>query len=92
MCSITERCVLAVFAATQVDRFTFLRCKGLGFYASSFMRTITEWLVLTTTTGAPVIGLAFLDLGCVRGFLGNYSFITHYAYSLEFSMGLLLAD
>lgn len=81
MCSITERCVLAVFAATQVDRFTFLRRKGLGLYARSFMRAITEWLALTTTTGAPVIGLTFLDLGCVRGFLGNYSFITHYAYS-----------
>lgn len=92
MCSITERCVLAVFAATEIDCFCLLCRKGLGLNTSSFMRAITEWLALTTTTGAPVVGLAFLDLGCVRGFLGNYSFITHYDYSLGFSMGLLLVD
>lgn len=62
MCAIAERPVFGVLALAESVFAALLNFKGHGLDASTFMRTVAEWLVLGAAAGAPPIFLAFFQV------------------------------
>lgn len=61
MCAIAERPVFGVLALAESVFAALLNFKGHGLDASTFMRTVAEWLVLGAAAGAPPVFLARLQ-------------------------------
>jgi hypothetical protein len=76
MASIAKRAISAVLATTEVNRPALFGDIGFGAHPGSFVRAVTEWLVLTQTAGTPVVGFPrfnfdghgtfFCDFGCAH--------------------------
>ena len=74
MRSVAEGSVPAVLAAAEVNRPIFLRSVGSGSKGAPLVGSIAEGLRGALSAGAPVIGLAGLDLDGHGGFLGDDGF------------------
>ena len=74
MGAVAESAVAAVFAAAEVDGSIFLCGVGLWGKAASLVGSIAERLGGTLAAGAPVVGLASLNLDGDGGLLGDDGF------------------
>lgn len=74
MCPVTERAVVAVLTAAEIDRaalFSGVRSRGEG---ASLMGSVAERLRSALAAGAPVVGLARFNIDGDGGFLSNDGF------------------
>ena len=72
MGTITKCTIATVFAATQINCFSFFCSQLHRLEFSGLVATITKGLTFTQTTRAPVIGFSSFDVGSVGGFLSDF--------------------
>jgi NADH:ubiquinone oxidoreductase subunit K len=69
--AIAERTLLRVLAGAEVDRAVGLSLIRYGREGGAFMAAVAEWLVLTVSTRAPVVGLTGFNEDRERRLLGD---------------------
>ena len=71
---VTEGSLLAVLAATKIDRSGLLGFEFDRRHTCVLVATITKWLLVTAATRAPVVIQARLHFNRIGRFLGNDRF------------------
>ena len=74
MCPVTERAIIAVLAAAEIDRaalFSGVRSRGEG---TSLMGSVAERLRGALAAGAPIVGFTLFNIDGNGGFLSNDGF------------------
>lgn len=74
MCAVTKWWILGMFAAAQMNSFTFLGCKSNRGKRGYFMRPVAERLTCASPTSTPVIRLSLFHFDRIRFFLSNFWF------------------
>ena len=87
MRAVAESSVAAVLAAAEVNGSILLGGVGLGGEAAALVGAVAERLGRTLAAGAPVVGLACLDLDGDGGFLGD-DWFGHFVGWLGVEVGL----
>jgi hypothetical protein len=75
--AVAVRRAACLLAAAEPGFFCLFGFVGDRLDACSLVRAVTEWLVLASATGAPVVGLSLLDIDAIGRFLGNHGIVTH---------------
>jgi hypothetical protein len=75
--AVAVRWAACLLAAAEPGFFCLFGFVGDRLDACSLVRAVTEWLVLASATGAPVVGLSLLDIDAIGRFLGNHDIVTH---------------
>jgi hypothetical protein len=91
MRTITHWFCIAVFAAAQKCLPRLVRPVGDRLETSTLVRTVTKWLALAASAGAPVVCFTLDKLDLVRRFLRNNGFFTHiipHVYKVSWIVGL----